>query len=77
MKYETVLQTIKNILENDLIEKEGLTLNYTLDKDALRQLDEEVYIQIHGHINGHERSDELEVELGGILLKFTEKNLEL
>lgn len=77
MKYETVLQTIKNILENDLIEKKGLTLNYTLDKDELRQLDEEVYIQIHGHINGHEPSDELEVELGGILLKFTEKNLEL
>jgi len=76
MTYEQVLQTIRNILENELIEKEGLTLTYQLDRYKHRQLDEEVYIQIHEHINGHEHSDVFEIELGGILVKFIQKDLD-
>ena len=76
MTYEKVLQTIKNILDNDLIVKEGLTLVYQLDKDNYKQLDEEIHIQLHGHLNGHTPSDMFETELGGVLIKFFQKDLD-
>jgi len=75
MRYEQVLLTIRNILENELIEKKGLTLIYQLDENDHKKLDEEVYIQINGHINEHEHSDVFEIELGGILVKFIKKKL--
>lgn len=75
MNYNTVLQSIRNIVENELIEKDGLTLVYELDEKAHRQLDEELYIQIHGTINGFEHQEVFEIEVGGILTKFIQKDL--
>jgi hypothetical protein len=76
MKYETVLLTIRNILENELIEKKGLSITYELDKASHKKLDEEIFIQIHGHLNGFDHQDIFEIELDGLLVKFIQKELD-
>lgn len=76
MDYTTVLQSLRNIVENELIEKEGLTVVYALDEKAHRQLDEEIFIQVMGTINGFEHQDVFEIEVGGIIAKFVRKDLE-
>jgi hypothetical protein len=43
MTLEQVLDIARELLENDNIPKEGLSVSYKLDKDAHRKLDEELF----------------------------------
>lgn len=73
MTYEKIIQTISNIVDNDQIYKEGLTLVYELDEIKHRQLDEELCIKLTGGLVGFEHQEVFEIELGGILVKFIKK----
>ena len=75
MKYETILETIKNIIENDLIEKKGLTLVYELDELEHFELESEIFALINGASSKYRRSDVFEIKLDGILVKFIKKTM--
>jgi len=75
MKYEKILETIAAILENDLIVKDGLTLVYELEEKEHKQLDEEMCIQMLGHLNGFEHQEVFEIELSSVIVKFIKKDL--
>ena len=71
MDYNIIIETISEIVNNDLIYKEGLTLEYTLDEKFHMKLDEHFFYKgEHGDDEIYEYNGDFEVELGGILIKF-------
>jgi hypothetical protein len=74
MTYEKLIQTISEMVNNDLIYKKGLTLNYEVDKNIHRRLDEHFFYKSNDKDGAKfEPSDEFEVEMGGIIIKFIKK----
>ena len=73
MRYEEIIETISEIVNNPKINKNGLVLVYELDPIRHRQVDEELYIRVNGNLNGFEHQQLIEIELGGILVKFIKK----
>ena len=71
MDYNTIIETVKEIVNNDIIYKEGLTLVYKLDDKFHKQLDEHFFYQTKSNEHSEfEHSDDFEVEIGGIIIKF-------
>jgi len=77
MRYEEIIATISEIVANDNINKEGLTLIYELDDVRHRQMDEELYIRINGNLDGFQHQELIEIELGGILVKFIKEGTKI
>lgn len=73
MRYEEIITTISEIVNNEQIITNGLVLLYELDPIRHRQLDEELFIRVNGHLNGFEHQNVIEIELGGVLAKFIKK----
>ena len=73
MNFEKLIETISEILENEKIERNGLVLNYYLHPKAHLSMNLELLHKIHGQDANFEPTDEFEVELGGILVKFLKK----
>ena len=69
MTYDILVETIREVLDNDLIYKEGLTLEYRLDEIFHKQLDEHFHYQTNSNYD-FEHTDDFEVEIGGIIVKF-------
>jgi len=77
MKYETLIETIREIANNELIHKKGLTLVYSLDEEFHRKLDEHFHYQTNdSNIDDFESTDEFEVEIAGIIIKFIKNEKE-
>jgi hypothetical protein len=77
MTYETLIETIREIVNNELIYKKGLTLEYSLDDEFHKKLDEHFHYQTNGgNSNDFEHTDEFEVEIGGIIIKFIKNEKE-
>jgi len=70
MTYEKLIETISTIVDNENIFKEGLTLVYELDEKKHRQINEHLFFKSNTSTNEFVATDEFEVELGGILVKF-------
>jgi hypothetical protein len=71
MNYEKLIETISEMINNDLIYTDGLSLTYTLDKNTHKKLDEHFFYKTNANKNGDfEYLDEFEVEIGGITIKF-------
>ena len=70
MNYEILVQSVSEIINNDLINKVGLSLVYKLDAKLHGKLSEHFYYKLNGDDNNYEYTEEFEVELGGILIKF-------
>jgi len=70
MTYEKLIETISTIVDNENIFKEGLTLVYELDEKKHRQINEHLFFKSNPSTNEFVATDEFEVELGGILVKF-------
>lgn len=73
--YDKIVETISEIVNNDLIYKKGLTLIYVLDENTHKKLDEHFYYKIKSGEtekteDNFEHSKEFEVTLGGVLVKF-------
>jgi len=74
MNYNKLIKTISEIVNNELIYKEGLTLVYTLNERLHKRLDEHFFRKAN-EANGSkdvkfESTDDFEVEMGGIIVKF-------
>ena len=71
MRYETLIESISEIVNNELIYKEGLVLVYKLNAKKHRDLSEHVFLKINDDTNEvFEHTDEFEIEIGGIIIKF-------
>ena len=64
MKYEILLETLGEILNNDKIYKKGLTLVYTLDPKTHKNLSEHFHYKINGNNSvDYQYTDEFEIEM--------------
>jgi hypothetical protein len=70
MTLEQVLDIARELLENDNIPKEGLSVSYKLDKDAHRKLDEELFYRTNNSLTKFKHNKTIEVNLGGITFLF-------
>ncbi len=75
MKYEELINTISIISENDMIYKKGLTLTYSLSEKNHRQMNQHLFVKSNPVDTSFIPSDEFEVELGGIIVKFVKETL--
>jgi hypothetical protein len=76
MDYTQLIETISLIVENEKINKVGLTLLYELEEKNHKQINEALYYKANPYSNKFEPSDEFEVMLGGILVKFVKLKVE-
>jgi hypothetical protein len=67
MDYNELIETISEIVNNEKIHKNGLTLVYELSEENHKKMDEHLYYKANP-----DRST-IEVEIGGITIKFFKK----
>jgi hypothetical protein len=70
MTYEELIKTVSLIVENQEINKIGLTLLYELPHEQHNAINEALFLKANPYSTKFESSDEFEVVLGGILVKF-------
>jgi hypothetical protein len=71
MTLEKVLEIASEIVENENIPVENLTVVYKLDKDTHRSLDEELFYKTNNSLSKFKHNKTIEVSLGGITFLFT------
>jgi hypothetical protein len=76
MTYEQLIETISLIVETEKIQKVGLNLHYELDEEQHLLLNEEIYRRTNPYSNNFTLTDEFEVMIAGILVKFTKRKLQ-
>jgi hypothetical protein len=76
MNYEELIETISTIVENEKIFKTGLTLVYELNEKNHKQMNEQLFYKSNPATAKFIASDEFEVELGGVLVKFVKPKSE-
>lgn len=70
MTYEQLIQTVSLMVENENIQKVGLTLFYELPKNQHDAINEALFYKANPYSTKFEPIEEFEVMLGGILVKF-------
>ena len=76
MKYDELIKTISEIVNNKEIFKEGLTLTYELEEDNHKKMDEHLFHMANPEGTGFEHKDTVFVKFGDIKVKFIKKDLE-
>lgn len=74
MKYEELIETVSQIINNDKIYKKGLTLVYELDEDKHKKMDEHLFYKSNHNGVEFKHRDVVEVSIGGVLINFTKKS---
>lgn len=74
MKYEDVIRTVSEIVDNELIYKKGMVLEYALDTKAHKDMDEHLFYKCNPRDAKFEHQEVVEVEIGGILVRFVKKD---
>jgi len=77
MNYEQLIETISLIVENEKIQKVGLTLVYELNEVNHKKMNEILYYKANPYSTEFTPSDEFEVTIGGILVKFVKPNTKI
>jgi hypothetical protein len=70
MNYNELIETISTIVETKNIYKNGLTLLYKLDDKDHKSMNEAIYRKLNPFGDDFTPTDEFEVFIGGILIKF-------
>ncbi len=70
MNYEELIETVSLMVENEKIYKQGLSLIYVLNEKNHKQMNEQLFYKSNPITTKFIPSDEFEVELGGIIVKF-------
>lgn len=73
MTYDELIETISLIVENEKIQKNGLTLIYELNERNHKTLQEQLFYKSNPPDVILIPTNEFEVELGGILVKFVKQ----
>jgi hypothetical protein len=73
MTYDELINTVSEIIENDNIIKNGLTLIYELPEKQHIKINQEIFYKMNPINTGFQSNDIFEVEIAGILIKFIKK----
>ena len=73
MNFDKLIETVSEILENEKIEKNGLILTYNLPPTPHFAMNLELFNKTKGVDTEFQPTDEFEVEIGGVLIKFIKK----
>lgn len=73
MNYQQLIESISEIVNSDKIHKEGLTLVYELEPENHKKMDEHLFYKSNPDTAKFTHSEIVEVEIGGILVKFVKK----
>jgi hypothetical protein len=73
LRYEDLIQTVSEVVENDKIHKDGLILIYELEEKRHKEMDEHLYYKANPEGGAFEHRDEVEVEIGGVTIRFVKK----
>jgi hypothetical protein len=73
MDYNELIETISEIVNNEKIHKNGLTLVYELSEENHKKMDEHLYYKANPDGAGFVHRSTIEVEIGGITIKFFKK----
>ena len=76
MTYDKLIETVSLILENDNIYKDGLTLTYALTPKKHKTMNEQLFYKTNPPNVNMILTDEFEVEIEGIIIKFIKKEEE-
>ncbi len=74
MKYEELIETIYEIVNNEKIYKKGLNLVYYLDEINHKKMDEHLFFKTNNEEIEFKHNDIIEITLEGITIKIL-KNL--
>ena len=70
MTYEQLIETVSLIIENEKIYKNGLILTYLLEANDHARMNQTLFYKSNPITDKFEPTDEFEVVLGGVLVKF-------
>lgn len=70
MKYDELVNTVKEMIDNPNIVTAGLTLTYALSEKNHKQMNEELFYKINPPHEIPILTDEFEAQIGSILVKF-------
>lgn len=70
MTYEQLIETISTIVESEKIQKVGLVLTYELPQQKVDRINREIFAKTNPYSSAFIPTDEFEVMLGGVLVKF-------
>jgi len=76
MNYEKLIETISAVINSDEIYKTDLTLLYELPEKLHKQMDEHLFYKANPNSTEFVHRDEIELEVGGIKVKFIKKIIE-
>jgi hypothetical protein len=74
MTYEELIKTVSEIVNNQDINKNGLSLVYELPNDIHEKINRDIFYRMNTMNVIFEPTNIFEVEIGGILIKFIKKN---
>jgi len=69
--YNDIVETVSEIVNNDKICKDGLTLNYVISGYNHKKLDETLYYKMNSKGTDYKYTDIIEIEVGGITVIIT------
>lgn len=70
MKLNKVLEITKELIGNENIPKEGLTITYKIEKNEHEKLDRELFYNTNNNYSDFKHNDTIELNLGGITFIF-------
>lgn len=73
MNYSELIDTISEIVNNEKIYKNGLILTYELSEENHKKMDEHLFYKANPGGADFIHRDIVEVEIGGITIKFLKK----
>lgn len=76
MNYEELINTVSEIINNEKINTNGLTLVYELEDKRHKDMDEHLFYKSNPKGTGFEHRDLIEVEIGSVTVRFIKKDLE-
>ncbi len=76
MRYEDLIATVSEIVENDNIYKPGLILVYELTENRHKEMDEHLFYKANPEEAKFEHKEVVEVEIGGVIVRFIKKDLD-
>jgi len=75
MTYQEIIESVSTIVENEKIIKKGLVLIYKLEPKNHKQINEFLFYRANPTADKFLPSDEFEITLGDILVKFVKEEL--
>ena len=70
MNLDKVLQIANECVENEIIPTEGLTIQYKLDSEVHKKLDEELFYNTNNNLTNFIHNNVIEINIAGITFVF-------